>query len=211
MKRIIIALLVAFVLPFGTTVDAAKSRKKTTNKSHVQKKSSKKSKAKTKTVNAADVAASKPSKAAPLDAPVANADGVDGETIVKTAMQFLGVPYRYGTSSPKSFDCSGFTSYVFKQYDISLSRCASSQYSQGKNIKSKSDLRAGDLVFFQGRSGKGGVGHVGIVAEVHKDKTFTFVHASCSKGITTEKSTTAYYSQRYIGARRVLSTSSVDE
>lgn len=194
-KRIIIALLVAVVVPFGSTVDAAKARKKNAHKTSVHKSSAKKTTT-TKTVAAAEVMTS--------NGTIANADDVSGETIVKTAMQYIGVPYRHGTSSPKSFDCSGFTSYVFKQYDINLSRSSRTQYTQGQVIKNKSDLRAGDLVFFQGRSGKGGVGHVGIVAEVHKDKSFTFVHASTSKGITTEQSTTAYYSQRYVGARRIL-------
>lgn len=194
-KRIIIALLVAVVVSFGSTVDAAKARKKNAHKTSVHKSSAKKTTT-TKTVAAAEVMTSNEA--------IANADDVSGETIVKTAMQYIGVPYRHGTSSPKSFDCSGFTSYVFKQYDINLSRSSRTQYTQGQVIKNKSDLRAGDLVFFQGRSGKGGVGHVGIVAEVHKDKSFTFVHASTSKGITTEQSTTAYYSQRYVGARRIL-------
>lgn len=191
-------------MPFGVSVDAAKSRKKSTRKTSVQKKQNKKSHSKGKTVDMATAAAESAKPAADA-APLANADDVSGETIVKTAMQYIGVPYRHGTSSPKSFDCSGFTSYVFKQYDIDLSRSSRTQYTQGHSVKSKSDLRAGDLVFFQGRSGRGGVGHVGIVAEVHKDKSFTFVHASSSKGITTEQSTTAYYSQRYLGARRVLS------
>lgn len=196
-KRIIIALLAAVVIPFGTTADAAKSRKKSARKSSINKRPAKK-----KSSKSIDI--TKVSAAPANGQEIENSDDVSGETIVKTAMQYIGVPYVYGTSSPKSFDCSGFTSYVFKQYDINLSRSSRTQYTQGKSIKNKSDLRAGDLVFFQGRSGRGGVGHVGIVAEVHGDKSFTFVHASCSKGITTEKSTTAYYSQRYIGARRVL-------
>ncbi|MCQ2196636.1 MAG: C40 family peptidase [Bacteroidaceae bacterium] len=138
-------------------------------------------------------------------AAIANSDDVSGETIVKTAMQYIGVPYRHGTSSPKSFDCSGFTSFVYRQFDINLSRDSRAQYTQGQIIKNKSDLRAGDLVFFQGSSGRGGVGHVGIVTEVNpSDMTFKFVHASSKKGVTTEQSTTAYYNQRYVGARRVL-------
>lgn len=206
LNKLFLILLAAIVIPF-TTADAAKTRtKKSSHKTSVSKKSSKKNSKKSssskKTVKITDAASASTSSKA-KGAELANIDDVSGETVVKTAMQYLGVPYRYGTSSPKSFDCSGFTSYVFKQYDISLSRCSRTQYTQGHSVKN-TELRAGDLVFFQGRSGKGGVGHVGIVAEVHNDKTFTFVHASCSKGITTEKSTTAYYKSRYIGARRIL-------
>lgn len=129
---------------------------------------------------------------------------VSGEAIIKTAMQYIGVPYRHGTSSPKSFDCSGFTSYVYKNHGISLSRASRAQYTQGEKV-AKSDLRIGDLVFFTGRSNNGVVGHVGIVTEVDKEKnSFKFVHAR-SRGVGVDDSKMAYYSARYVGARRVLS------
>lgn len=128
---------------------------------------------------------------------------VSGEAIIKTAMRYIGVPYRVGASSPKSFDCSGFTSYVYKNHGISLLRASRDQYTQGEKV-AKSDLRIGDLVFFTGRSGKGGVGHVGIVTEVNKEKnTFKFVHAR-SHGVGVDDSKQAYYQSRYVGARRVL-------
>lgn len=130
---------------------------------------------------------------------------VSGEAIIKTAMQYIGVPYRRGTSSPKSFDCSGFTSYVYKNHGISLSRASRAQYTQGEKV-AKSDLRIGDLVFFTGRSNNGVVGHVGIVTEVDKEKnSFKFVHAR-SHGVGVDDSKQAYYSARYVGARRVLSS-----
>lgn len=128
---------------------------------------------------------------------------VSGEAIIKTAMRYIGVPYRVGTSSPKSFDCSGFTSYVYKNHGISLLRASREQYTQGEKV-AKSDLRIGDLVFFTGRSGKGGVGHVGIVTEVDKEKnSFKFVHAR-THGVGVDDSKQAYYQSRYVGARRVL-------
>lgn len=128
---------------------------------------------------------------------------VSGEAIIKTAMRYIGVPYRIGTSSPKSFDCSGFTSYVYKNHGISLLRASRDQYTQGEKV-AKSDLRIGDLVFFTGRSKNGTVGHVGIVTEVDKDKnSFKFVHAR-TRGVGVDDSKTAYYSSRYVGARRVL-------
>lgn len=206
-KKIIIAVLAVF-LPLGLQVDAAKPHKKSHKKSVSHKKSAKKGTKKKGTIKRTTTLAAAEAEtqvAKTTNETLANSEDVSGETIVKTAMQFIGVPYKHGTSSPRSFDCSGFTSYVYKQYNISLSRCSRTQYTQGKVIKNKADLRAGDLVFFQGRSGRGGVGHVGIVTEVSPtDKSFKFVHASCSKGITTEKSTTAYYSSRYVGARRIL-------
>lgn len=211
LRKILFAVIAAAIIPCSLTTDAAKTSKKT-HKTSVQKKSSKKSHSKKTATLKHAAAKAQEAKAETIETKateaktLANADEVSGETIVKTAMKYIGVPYRHGTSSPKSFDCSGFTSYVFKQYDITLSRCSRTQYTQGSVIKDKSKLRAGDLVFFQGRAGRGGVGHVGIVTDVNpKEKTFSFIHASCSKGVTTEQSTTAYYSKRFVGARRVLS------
>lgn len=208
LKKYIIALLAVAVLPSGMQVEAAQPKKpapKTYRKSSAKKSTAKRSVSynKAKSVQSKTTA---PKIAEPKPADTQNVvENISGDHIVKTAMQYVGVPYRRGTSSPKSFDCSGFTSYVYKQYDISLSRTARSQYGQGKVIKNKSDLRVGDLVFFQGRSAKGGIGHVGIVTEVFpQEKTFKFVHASCSRGITTDKSTMSYYSKRYVGACRVL-------
>ena len=68
----------------------------------------------------------------------------------------------------------------------------------------RNDLQPGDLVFFQGRSGRGGIGHVGIVTRVNADNTFHFIHSACSSGVTESKNTESYYSRRYVGACRVL-------
>lgn len=135
-----------------------------------------------------------------------------GEVIVKTAMQYLGVPYRSGKSSPKGFDCSGFTSYVYKQFSITLNRDSRSQFNQGKPIKQVADLRAGDLVFWKGSNKKGSIGHVGIVTEVSKTTgSFKFVHAATHGGIRVSDSREAYYLSRYVGARRILSSDDVVE
>lgn len=202
-NKILATVLLAVAMPFATQADAAKPHRKTTKSRSHRTVSAKR---KTSAQNFMSLQAyNEAIEAKTNTAAIANSDDVSGETIVKTAMQYIGVPYRHGTSSPKSFDCSGFTSFVYRQFDINLSRDSRAQYTQGQIIKNKSDLRAGDLVFFQGSSGRGGVGHVGIVTEVNpSDMTFKFVHASSKKGVTTEQSTTAYYNQRYVGARRVL-------
>ena len=125
------------------------------------------------------------------------------DQVIKYAYRFRGTPYRYGASSPRGFDCSGFTSYVFKRFGIELDRSSRGQISDGVRVKQK-DLQPGDLVFFQGRSGRGGVGHVGIVTKVNDDNTFHFIHSACSSGVTESKNTESYYSRRYVGACRVL-------
>jgi len=125
------------------------------------------------------------------------------DELLSYAYRFRGTPYRYGSSSPRGFDCSGFTSYVFKRFGISLDRSSSGQIKDGRRV-SRKDLQPGDLVFFAGRSGKGRIGHVGIVTRVNDDNTFHFIHSACSRGVTVSKNTEAYYSRRYMGACRVL-------
>lgn len=128
-----------------------------------------------------------------------------GESVVKTALQYLGARYRSGMSGPYAFDCSGFTSYIYGQENVPILRSSRSQYTQGTPIASISDLRKGDLVFFGGSRGSRTVGHVGIVTDVDPDGTnFSFVHASSSGGVKVSNLEEAYYSRRYIGARRIV-------
>lgn len=131
---------------------------------------------------------------------------VRGRDVVAEAMQYLGTPYRYGKMSPKyGFDCSGFTSYVFKGLNLDLPRVSRMQYDKETAIADSKDLHKGDLVFFSGRKVSKRIGHVGIVTQVnHQTGEFSFIHASCSEGVTVSSSTDAYYAKRYIGACRVL-------
>ena len=117
--------------------------------------------------------------------------------VVAYAKNYLGVKYVYGGSSPKGFDCSGFTVYVFKHFGISLSRTATGQYKYGSSV-SKSNLQTGDLVFFKG-SGKA-IGHVGIYVGGG-----SFIHASSPGDVVKITSLSdSYYVRNYVGARRIL-------
>ena len=125
-----------------------------------------------------------------------------GENIVRTALQYIGARYRSGHSGPTAFDCSGFTSYVYKKENISINRSSRSQFTQGTPILTVGELKKGDLVFFGGSGSTRTIGHVGIVTDVDPEgKTFNFVHASRT-GVKVDSSSSAYYSRRYIGARR---------
>ena len=84
------------------------------------------------------------------------------DKIIATAKKYLGVKYVWGGSSPNGFDCSGFTQYVFKQHGYNLSRVSRSQATNGTAVSSKSNLKAGDLVFFSSSTGSSVIGHVGI-------------------------------------------------
>lgn len=128
---------------------------------------------------------------------------VTGEQIVARAEQYLGRPYRRGSKGPSAFDCSGFTSYVYKSMNIRLNSCSRTQSVEGISVE-REEVHAGDLVFFAGRNSRGSVGHVGIVSKVKEDGSFDFIHASCSQGVTVSSSTEPYYNNRYRGARRIL-------
>ena len=121
-----------------------------------------------------------------------------GAQIVSTAKQYLGIPYKYGGSSPSTgFDCSGFVYYVLKSLGYSPYRTTSTQYQMGTYV-AKSDLQPGDLVFFQGTY-KAGISHVGIYVGDGK-----FIHApSTGKLVSYADLNSAYYTNHYYGARRI--------
>lgn len=123
--------------------------------------------------------------------------------LLSEARSHMGKRYSRGSKGPNAFDCSGFSSYVYRQFGYSLSPSSRDQYNQGEKVDRK-ELRKGDLVFFKGRSVKGGVGHVGIVVDADKKGNFTFIHAATSKGITVSNCNEPYYASRFVGGKRVI-------
>lgn len=131
----------------------------------------------------------------PSQAPAA---GSIGEQIVALAEQFLGTPYVWAGSSPSGFDCSGFVSYVFKNFGYTVNRTAASMYSNGVAVD-KSELQIGDAVFFASSSES--IGHVGIYIGDGE-----FIHSSSGCGyVTISGLDESYYSRMYVGARRIAS------
>jgi len=124
--------------------------------------------------------------------------------IVDYSLQFLGRPYRRGSKGPKSFDCSGFTSFVFKNFGYQLSASCTSQIEQGDRIEIP-ELKTGDLIFFKGRNTKSTrAGHVGIVMSNDENGNVTFIHA-CRRGVIIDQlNRSSYYKSRYITGLRVL-------
>lgn len=116
--------------------------------------------------------------------------------VVQTSLDYIGVPYVFGGTSPSGFDCSGYVRYVFANAGISLPRTADAQYEVGYPV-STSELIAGDLVFFS--TYDYGASHVGIYLGDGK-----FVNASSSRGVAIDSLNSSYWSSCYIGARRVM-------
>ena len=116
--------------------------------------------------------------------------------VIQTAYSYRGTPYRFGGTSRKGFDCSGFTGYIYGKKGVSLPRTAREQFGRGQRVSSK-EMKAGDLVFFH--TTRPGISHVGIYAGNGK-----FVHASSSGGtVRVDSLHSGYYKKRLVGARRV--------
>jgi cell wall-associated NlpC family hydrolase len=108
----------------------------------------------------------------------------------------------HGAKGPHAFDCSGYTSYIYKQFGYTISPSSRHQYTEGTPV-SRKELRKGDLVFFTSRSSGKNVGHVGIVVTANNETgEFTFIHASL-KGVKVSECE-GYYERRYVGAKRII-------
>lgn len=126
-------------------------------------------------------------------------DSALGQQIIAYAKQFLGRPYVWGGNGPNSFDCSGFTKYVYAHFGYNLNRTASAQLQNGVSV-SRSELQAGDLVFFYNGKVSTPVSHVGIYIG-----NGDFIHAS-SNSYTVEISSlyAKNYDAKYVYARRII-------
>ncbi len=121
-----------------------------------------------------------------------------GQQVADYALKFLGTPYVYGGNGPSCFDCSGYTSYIYRQFGYTLNRTASTQLSNGVSV-SKSELQPGDLVFFRYNTSYP-ASHVGIYIGNGQ-----FVHASTNQyKVQVNQLTSGHYANVYIGARRIL-------
>ncbi len=119
------------------------------------------------------------------------------ETMLMEIIKYMNTPYKFGGNSKDGIDCSAFTQTVYKSCSLSLLRSAREQYTQGVPVENREDLKFGDLVFFNTRRNVR-PGHVGIY--IGDD---LFVHASSKHGVIVTPITNEYYTQRYMGARRM--------
>ena len=122
------------------------------------------------------------------------------DDVLMQAMGLIGTPYRFGGTTPeRGFDCSGFTSYVFREsVEVALPRTAQDQFNRAGSAVAKDALVAGDLVFF--RQSRGRVDHVGIYVGEGR-----FVHAPSRGGrVRIDALSSPHWTRSYMGAKRLL-------
>ncbi|MFC0318545.1 C40 family peptidase [Olivibacter oleidegradans] len=125
--------------------------------------------------------------------------------IVAFAKQFLGVPYRFGGSSPqKGFDCSGFVNYVFSNFHFLVPRSSAAFNSKGRQVL-LTEAQAGDVILFRGTNPKvKSIGHIGIVIS-DKGEPLRFIHASSGKiRCVTETLLDNRYQKRFVKIVRLI-------
>ena len=122
-----------------------------------------------------------------------------GLEVVRVAQKYNGAKYVWGGSSPKGFDCSGFTWYVYKKATgMDITHGVEEQWQLGHSV-GRDDWQPGDIVFFENTFERG-LSHVGIFMS-GKD----FIHAENEEtGVVISSLDSDYYSQHYAGARRLL-------
>ncbi|WP_133274260.1 C40 family peptidase [Hymenobacter radiodurans] len=121
----------------------------------------------------------------------------ENKALLRTVTDWLGTPYRYGSSTRRGTDCSGFVSRVFQEvYGITLQRSSRSMFQSVKRI-SKAEMEEGDLVFFRRGPGQP-IYHVGIYLKDGK-----FAHSATSGGVMISSLRQAYYNRNFYAAGRV--------
>ncbi len=128
--------------------------------------------------------------------------------ITDVAKRYIGRPYVYAGKGPNSFDCSGYTSFILKQFGIKLSAGSRHQANQGKPV-SLASTKVGDLLFFSAYGRGGVITHVGLVIDNNSDG-ITVIHANGPRhGIMVENvSKSSYWKNKILFARDVISSTS---
>jgi len=130
------------------------------------------------------------------------------DSVVNYGKIFLNTPYHFGSPGIASFDCSGFTSHVYRNFGYNLEHSSAEQATQFDTID-RTQLKPGDLVFFSGSRRSKRVGHVGIVTVARENGEFDFIHAAVHSGVTISNSSEVYYTRRFIKATRVIGANQI--
>jgi cell wall-associated NlpC family hydrolase len=137
-----------------------------------------------------------------LTAPATKAD-----SIIFYAQQYVGTPYRYGSTDPeKGFDCSGFVYHVLQSFGLNVPRSSYEYQKVGEKV-GRNEWKKGDVILFLGSSDRSKVGHVGIIVS-EPDQPLQFIHSSSSKKhwgvVVTDFEQNATYQERFVEIRRIF-------
>lgn len=130
-------------------------------------------------------------------------DNYLAEQLVNNAMQFEGVRYRGGGTTPAGMDCSGMVTAAFRVFDLQLPRSSHEMAKEGIEVD-LSQVKKGDLLFFKNNSRRNVINHVGLVTEVTEDGEVKFLHASSSSGVIVSSMNEAYHKRTFVQANRVI-------
>lgn len=134
----------------------------------------------------------------PVSEPQITPFSVDRNSVIEYAKSFIGKPYRYASADPAiGFDCSGFVSYVFKNFNINLPH-GSKEYKSIGTSKAPEDFKIGDVLVFYGYKDSRQIGHVGIICEADGMNS-RFIHSSSGKayGVTVSELNSEMYTRRF--------------
>lgn len=134
-----------------------------------------------------------------------NTRNVDPDEVVTYAEALVGVPYKYGGTSLKGLDCSGFITYVFNKFNITVPRISRDFTNAGKSVSSL-DSKRGDLILFTGSNPQSGVvGHMGIIIE-NKRGVIRFIHSASggNRGVSVSNMN-SYFMDRFVKIIRIFS------
>lgn len=144
------------------------------------------------TVRALGVSSGGNATASTTTASASNSSG-GSSGVVSAARNVVGSPYQWGGTTPRGFDCSGFINYAFNQTGKSIPRTVAGMWSAGSSV---SNPQVGDIVFFS--TVRSGPSHAGIYVGNNQ-----FIHAGSSTGVTVSSMSTPYWSNSYLGAKRL--------
>ena len=124
------------------------------------------------------------------------------DKIIGSALNFSGVPYKYGGTTASGMDCSGLLYVAFGEHNIALPRVSYNMAEEGKQVRVK-DLVKGDLLFFKTSKKGKRINHVGMVVSADK-KDVKFIHVSSSRGVIISSLHEGYWNYAFVKATRVL-------
>lgn len=123
------------------------------------------------------------------------------QKVVNTAKSYIGTPYKYGGMSKRGMDCSGLVYTSYKSINKELPRTTTLLSQSGQKVN-RTQLKTGDLVFFNSKGRGNKINHVGLVVSV-RGKKVEFVHSTTSRGVRVDQLNEGYWSDRFRKAVRV--------